>query len=327
MPRLPRPLALAVPLLVAVAACGSSNSASPSPLSTSPASIAPAPSVAVATPVASADACAKDALKTVTAGKLTIGTANPARSPFFKPATPQPSDSPWKSGDPRTGEGLEAATAYAVAQKLGFSREEVAWVAMPVDAATAPGAKPFDYYLAQVPRTPDLSTGVDLSDPYFEVNQAVVGLEGNDIADASSVSALKAFRLGGPAGRSYAYITDQIKPTRAATSYDTLDAALSALKARKIDGLVVDLPIAFSVRDLQLTNAVIVGSLPNAGQVFGQAEPFAIAVSKPGPTIAGLAGNPLTACINNALAALKTDGTLKQITDMWITNQGAPELR
>ena len=242
-------------------------------------------------------------------------------------ASPQASDSPWKLGDPRTGEGLEAATAYAVAQRLGFVKDDVVWVSMPVKTATGPGAKPFDYYLAQVTYSPEGSQAVDLSDGYFDVNQAVVGLKDNAIANASSLAALKAFRLGGPAGRSYTYITDQISPTHEAASYDTLDAGVSALKARHIDGLVVDLPAAFHVRDVQVTNAVIVGSLPTSGQTYGQAEPFTIVLSKPGATIAGLAGSPLTACVNRALAALKTDGTLKQITDRWITSQGAPELK
>jgi len=127
-------------------------------------------------------------------------------------------------------------------------------------------------------------------------------------------------------GRSYRYITDQIKPTQGAASYDTLDAGLSALQAKKIDGLVVDLPVAFHVGDAQLTNALIVGSLPTSGQTEGQAEPFTIVLPKPGAGVAGLPGNPLTACVNRALAALKADGTLQQLIDKWITSQGAPEL-
>jgi polar amino acid transport system substrate-binding protein len=284
----------------------------PSALSTS------APSVAAATP----DPCAKDALVTITPGKLTIGTENPAFPPYYQPASPRPSGSPWELGDPRTGEGLEGATAYAVAQKLGFTRDDVVWVAMPLKTATEAGAKPFDYYLAQVSYSPDLSQGVDLSDGYFDVPHAVLALKDNAIGNASSIAALRAFKLGGPVGESYVSITDQIKPTREADSYDTLDAGLSALQAKKIDGLVVDLPTALHVRDVQLTDAVIVGSLPTVGL----AEPLTIVISKPHAGVAGVAGNPLTACINRALAALKADGTLKEIADKWITSLGVPEL-
>ncbi len=201
MPRLPRLLALAVPLLVGVAACGGSGTALPSALPTS------APSVAAATPVPTPD-CAKDALITLTAGKLTIGTDNPAIAPYYLAASPQPSGSPWEIGDPRTGEGLEAATAYAVAQKLGFTKDDVVWVAMPLQTATGPGAKPFDYYLAQVQYSPELSQAVDMSDGYFDVDQTVVALKDNAIANATSVAALKAFKLGAPLGSSYDTVTD-----------------------------------------------------------------------------------------------------------------------
>ncbi len=309
MPRLPRLLAIIVPLLVAVAACGGSGAASPTPLATG------AASVAAATVASTPDACAKDSLKTLTAGKLTIGADNPAFPPYYQPASPQPSDSPWEIGDPRTGQGLEAAVAYAVAEKLGFTKDDVAWVATPFNTAIQPGTKPFDYYLTQVSFSPERAQAVDLSDGYFDLNQAVVALKDDAIANVKDVAGLKAFKLGAPVGTtSYTYITDQIKPTQDAASYDTLDAGLAALQAKQIDGLVVDLPTAFYMRDAQLTNGVIVGSLRTVGTV----EHFSILLSK---------GSPLTTCVNRALAALKADGTLKQITDKWITSQGAPELK
>jgi len=65
---------------------------------------------------------------TITEGKLTIGTGNPAYSP-------------WVLNDaPEAGEGFEAAVAYAVAEKLGFAEEDVVWVRTTFDEAIAPGA-------------------------------------------------------------------------------------------------------------------------------------------------------------------------------------------
>ena len=52
----------------------------------------------------------------VTDGKFTIGTGEPA---YF----------PWVIDDaPETGEGFEAAAAYAVAEELGFAADDVVWV-------------------------------------------------------------------------------------------------------------------------------------------------------------------------------------------------------
>ena len=41
----------------------------------------------------------------------------------------------------------------------------------------------------------------------------------------------------------------------------------------------------------------------------------------------GAPGNPLTACVNRALAALKSDGTLKEIADKWIISGVVPTLK
>ncbi|MFZ8967274.1 MAG: hypothetical protein ACO2ZH_07465, partial [Ilumatobacteraceae bacterium] len=69
--------------------------------------------------------------KTLTEGKLTIATGNPAYEP-------------WVVGDaPESKEGFEAAVAYGVAAEMGFSDENVVWVRTGFDEAIQPGAKNF----------------------------------------------------------------------------------------------------------------------------------------------------------------------------------------
>jgi len=93
-----------------------------------------------------------------------------------------------------------------------------------------------------------------------------------------------------------------------------MDAAIAALTAKQIDGVVADLPATFHMRDAQLEGSVIVGSLPTAGAV----EHYSILLTK---------GSPLTRCVNRALATIKADGTLPAVVAQWITAQGAPELK
>jgi polar amino acid transport system substrate-binding protein len=308
-------------LALIVAAC-TSTGASTAPSAAAPsaapseaaASVAPsAPPSVAASPTP--DACAAANLTTKTAGKLTVGADNPAYPPYFQPpASGTKATDPWELGDPNNGQGLEAATAYAIAEKLGFAKDAVTWVAVPFNNATQPGAKDFDMYLTQVSYSPERATVVDLSDGYFDLNQAVVGLAKNDISKVTTVAGLKDFELGAPVGTtSLTYITDTIQPTKDAAVYDTLDAAVQAVSNGQIDGVVVDLPTAFYVRDAQLTGGQIVGSLPQVGDV----EHFSVLLDK---------GSALTACVNQALATMKDDGTLKAITDAWITGQGAPAL-
>jgi polar amino acid transport system substrate-binding protein len=303
-------------LALVVAACSSAG-ASPS-ASTAPSeapSIAPsvAPSVA---PSEAVDACAPETLATKTAGTLTIGADNPAFPPYYQPpAEGQTATEPWELGDPTNGQGFEAATAMAIADALGFAPAQVTWVPVPFNNAIQPGAKDFDLYLTQVSFSEERAQAVDLSDGYFDLSQAVVGLADNPIAQVTSVAALKDFKLGAPVGTtSLTYVTDVIQPTTDASVYDTLDAAIQAVSAKQIDGVVVDLPTAFFVTAVQLENGAIVGSLPTAGQ---QVEHFSVLLDK---------DSPLTACVNEAIAGIKADGTLQAITDEWITGQGAPVL-
>ena len=275
-----------------------------------------APTAVLTTPpTATPDPCTAANLATLTAGTLTVGADNPAFPPYYEPTDPKPAGSIWEDGDPTNGKGLESATAYAIAEALGYAETAVTWVAAPFNGAIQPGPKTFDIYLTQVSYSAERATATDLSDGYFDLNQAVVALGDNPIAKVTTEAGLAAFKLGAPVGTtSYQYIVDNIKPTQEASVYDTLDAAVQALNVKQIDGIVVDLPTAFYMRDAQLTGGVIVGSLPTAGAV----EHFSVLLTK---------GSPLTACVNGAIAAIKADGTLKAIVDEWIMGQGAPELK
>lgn len=264
---------------------------------------APASTTSSASPSGSVS-CAKDSLKTHTAGKLTIATDKPAYSPWFV------------DDDPSNGKGYEAAVAYAIADKLGFAKSDVTWVRATFTSVTSPGAKPFDFDVNQVSITDERKNAVDFSSGYYTVRQAVVTTKGSAIDGKTSIADLKGAKLGGQVGTtSLAAITKQIGATTAPSVYDTNDLAVQALKNKQIDGLVVDLPTAFYVTGAQLDDGVIVGQLPASG---GTPEQFGAVLDK---------GSALTACVSQAVDALRTDGTLTKLEALWLAQQGAPELK
>jgi polar amino acid transport system substrate-binding protein len=293
-----RAFALAVAATVLAAACGSSTGTTASPGGST-----------------AANPCAKSNLTLVTPGQLTIGTDNPAFDPFFQ----GPTGHEWTgqfNHDPYNDQGFEGATAYAVAQQLGFSKDQVNWVAVPFNNSYKPGPKNFDFYLAQVSYTPERAKGADLSDSYYDEQEAVVALQGTDISKATSVAALKPFTYGAQIGTtSYDLTKSVIQPDSAVQTFNSLNAALQALKNKQIDGLVVDFPTAYYMANVQLSNGTIVGVLPSsAGK-----EHFSMVLEK---------GSPLTACVNGALSALRADGTLAKIQDRWLTQAAnAPTLQ
>jgi polar amino acid transport system substrate-binding protein len=300
---------LIVVLAAALAAC--SGAATTAPTGTPEPATAPPPT-AEATPTP--DACAAENLVTMTAGTLTIGADNPAFPPYFQPSDPAVAGSEWEPGEPTNGQGLEAATAYAVAEQLGFTADQVTWVPVPFNNAIQPGPKDFDIYLTQVSYTVERTAAVDLTDGYFDLNQAVIANAGAPIAAVTTVAGLKDYRLGAPIGTtSYTYIVETIQPTEDPSVYDDLTGAFQALNGGQIDGVVVDLPTAFYATAVELDNGTIVGSLPTVGEV----EHFSIVLNL---------GSSLTPCVNAALATLTDNGTLTGIVDEWITKQGAPAL-
>jgi polar amino acid transport system substrate-binding protein len=305
--------ATALVLVAAFAAACSSGGASPTVAPTEVPSAA-ASAAASEAPTPTPDACAKANLATVDPGKLTIGTDNPAYPPYFDPpATGETATAPWELGDPTNGRGFESAVAYAVAGKLGFAKTEVAWTYVPFDSSYAPGVKTFDFDINQVSYTAERAQAVDMSDGYYTVNQALVANAGTPITQVTTVSGLKGFKLGAQQGTtSYAYITDTIQPSAEASVYNDNTAAIAALDAKQIDGIVVDLPTAFYITAAQMDNGVIVGQFsPPTG---ADAEHFSLVLQK---------DSPLTSCVNAAIAALRSDGMLDQITREWLADKAS----
>ena len=255
----------------------------------------------------SASSCTKDQLNLVTADTLTIGTGNPAYPPWYEGGTKKGSS--FKVNDPTTGEGYESAVAYAIAKQMGFTKNEVKWLAVPFSLTYKPGPKNFDFAMQQISYNPQRAKAVSFSKPYYNVNQALVALKDKPIANATKISDLKDAKLGVVVGTtSYDYINDHIEPNDKPLVYDTLDANVAALKAGQIDGLVTDFPSAYYIGNVQLSNAKLVGRFPT----IGSQEYFGVTFEK---------HNPLVGCVNKAIEALKQNGTIQQLEQQWITSK------
>jgi len=275
-----------------------------------------APTTAV-TPAPTPDPCATANLALTAAGKLTIGTDNPAYPPYFN-ARAGGNAAPWEdlgyTGDPTTGTGFEGAVAYALAKQLGFTAEQVSWVVVPFANSYAPGPKTFDFDINQVSYTAERAQAVDMSDGYYSLNQAIVALKANPVSGAKSIADLAKYKFGAQLGTtSYQTIVNVIKPTAEPSVYDTNDLAIAGLKAKQIDAIVVDLPTADYITNVQIENgaAAIVGQIQPA---TGTDEHFSLVLAK---------GSALTACVNQAIASLKTAGTLTTLASTWLPFQDA----
>lgn len=298
-----------------VAAC--SSGATPSPSAEPSPSPAASPSEAAVSPSSSPDACASPAV--VSAGKLTVGTDNPAFPPYFA-IRAGGNNPPWEdlgyTGDPTTGEGFESAVAYAVADEMGFTKDQVTWVVVPFANAIAPGPKTYDFVINQVSWSEERAAAIDLSDGYYDLNQAIVALKANPVASAKTLADLKPYKFGAQVGTtSYTAIGEVIAPTQEAQVYNDNTGAIAALVAKQIDAIVVDLPTADFIAnagvEIESGLATIVGQFSATSDV---PERFGLALAK---------DSALTPCVNQALAALREAGTLDQLASTWLPFQEA----
>ncbi len=283
----PRPLSVVAVIAAscALAACGSDDESSSSS----------------STPEASAE-CTKDSLATLTEGQLTVATDKPAYPPYFE------------DDDPTNGKGFESAVAYAIADKLGFAKSEVKWTVVPFNSSYAPGPKKFDFDVNQISITDARKERVDFSSPYFTAPQAVIALNGTGAADATSLADLQSAKLGLQVGTtSLDAVQDLITPTGDPQVYNDSNDTVRALKTKRVDAIVVDLPTAFYLTAAEIEDSKIVGQFNAPG-----GDSWGALLAK---------DSKLTPCVSKAVDELKADGTLSKLQNESMGGDSAPQLR
>jgi polar amino acid transport system substrate-binding protein len=281
-----------LPLFLAAVACAPADDSTgagdqpSSSTSSSAGSSSPAP-----------DDCATDKLALKKPGQLTIATDSPAYDPWFS------------DNDPTNGKGFESAVAYAVADELGFSNDQVTWVKVPFNNSYAPGAKAFDFDINQISITPKRAQVVDFSDGYYAASQGVIVLKGSKGPGIHAVADLKDLKLGAQTGTtSLTAITDVIKPSTQPLVFDDTNQAKQALLNGQVDAILSDLPTAFYITAVEIPKATIVGQFQPE---TGQQEEFGMLFEK---------GSKLTPCVDRALASLKDSGKLADIEKQWLSD-------
>ncbi|WP_416394305.1 MULTISPECIES: ABC transporter substrate-binding protein [unclassified Curtobacterium] len=265
--------------------------------------------IAVATAAVAAlalSACStgsSNAAGTVTDGKLTIATGQPAYSPWVEDNKPQ------------SGKGFEAAVAYAVAKEMGYAKSDVVWKRSTFDSAIAPGPKDWDLNIQQFSIDAKRKKAVDMSTAYYTTTQAVVTTESSKAAGDTTIAALKQDAIGVATGStSIQSVKDVLGVTPQV--FNSNDDAILALKSGQIDAIVTDLPTAFYMSGAQLDGK---GTVSAQFPADGSGDQFGFVLPK---------GSELTSKVDEALKALKADGTLEDLQTKWLSSEtGTPVLK
>ncbi len=180
-------------------------------------------------------------------GVLTIATNSPAYDPWFA------------KNDPTNGKGYESAVAYAVAEQLGFAKDDVKWIKVGFNSLAKPGDKDFDFDINQVSISPGRDEVVDFSEGYYSAAQAIIALKGNPAAEATSLEDLKGLKLGAQTGTtSLTAIREVIQPDQDPAVLDDTNVAKQQLQNGQLDAIVADLPTAFYISAVEIPGSTLV---------------------------------------------------------------------
>jgi polar amino acid transport system substrate-binding protein len=237
-----------------------------------------------------------------TKGKLTIATDTPAYTPWFV------------SNTPSNGKGYESAVVYAIAKQLGVAKSDVTWVHEPFNASFEPGTKHFDFDVNEISYTSARAQVVTFSASYYNVQQSIIALKGSKIVKDHTPAELKTYQYGDQIGTTgLAYIDQVIKPTKSPRVFNSLNDAASALETHQIDAIVLDTPdgqymaspgSGEVINSKKQNIAVQVGQFPSTGEHYG------LLFQK---------GTKLVGCVNSAIKALKSNGTLASLQTKWLS--------
>jgi polar amino acid transport system substrate-binding protein len=107
-------------------------------------------------------------------------------------------------------------------------------------------------------------------------------------------------------------VTNSIQPSRHPQVFNDSNDTVRALKNKRVDAVVVDLPTAFYITAAQVPESKIVGQFGAPG-----GDQWGLLLQK---------GSKLTECLNGALGKVAASGELKRLQDQWMGGDTAPEL-
>ena len=214
-----------------------------------------------------------------------------------RPALPAPG---WWNGEtPDTiKDGFEYCMAANMAYRAGLDRVIV--VNRSFTQVLTGQAKGFDIALSQVSITDERKKAVNFTEPYYSSDQGVLVRTGTKVDSAT----IKKMRLAVEQGTTtLQFVMDHIKPVNPPSVFPQSAAMYAALAAGQVDAVLFDTPTVLN-RAKQSNGAFQVAGRYDMGEKWGGI------VNKDSPNL------PV---FNKLIADFKADGTLKRLTDSYLT--------
>jgi len=228
---------------------------------------------------------------TVTPGVLTVGSQLPA-PPFWNGDNGQTVDS-----------GFEYDLVQRLAQQFGLSRVEV--VQASFGDVVAGRMCTCDLFVAQVYASDARRQVIDLSSTYLDAGQGVLVLDGSAVRLTTFADAAN-YRWGVRDGAVAVSMLQVVGVTP--KQYATNAALYQALTTGDIDAVLLDLPLLYgSISTAEVSGVSVIAQVPGGG--------YSAALAK---------GSANTALVDQALAGLRADGTLDDLSATYLRTPATP---
>ncbi|GAB6940361.1 ABC transporter substrate-binding protein [Isoptericola variabilis] len=248
----------------------------------------------------SATDCTPEGMQTLTDGTLTVGASDPFE--------------PWYVGEPSSGEGFESALVYAVADELGFAKDDVEWTSVTFEQIISPAVKPFDVAAYQTTITDERKNAVDFSSPYLTSRQGVIVADEGEFSKAASLADLEGAKIGVTASQTSLAVADAAWGDDVeVTPFNAAGDGMTALSSGTIDAMVMDVDQGVAASTVYFPDTHVIGTLPPVGEP----EQLGLVLDK---------GSSLTACVSAAVDTLEENGTLAELRTTWLKSDDVPEL-
>lgn len=191
--------------------------------------------------------------------------------------------------------GADVEIATAIAEKLGKKLEITN---IDFDAAlTGVATGKYDVAVAGITANDERRKNMNFSDDYYTASQAIIVMANSEIKAVADLEGKVIACQEGTTGEQY--LLDNNYEIQ---SFKTGSEAVTSLKAGKVDAVVIDNAVAKALSAKQNGETIVLDEALTK-------EAYAIALEK--------GDDELTAQINEALAALKADGTLAKIFEKY----------
>jgi polar amino acid transport system substrate-binding protein len=229
--------------------------------------------------------CGGTSGKTLTAGKLTMGSDT--------------SYPPFETMEGSKPVGFDVELAQALAKKMGLTLEVIstAWDGI------IPGLKTnkYDVIMSAMTITADRKKQINFSDPYIDSNQSLCVANNSAIKSTKDLNGKVVGVQIDTTGQTKAEELQKTAGIKEIQKFDTILVAFEALEQGKIDAIINDYPVNMYVSGKRGKTKVV--------ETIKTNEQYGIGVNKD--------NTKLLSSINKALGELRDDGTYTAIYTKW----------